>query len=328
MTALRPVAAALLLPAIVGTTTIAQQRPTLRTTTHGVRIDALVSEGSQPVVGLRAEDFEVLDKGVRQQVDSADAANHVAVALALDLSLNLRTEDRVGQFGRPDPMFPLSLKACEALLQAVGPGDRVALLAIADRVMPLVPLTSDLGALRRALAQTQAVPPRTTALFGDSRGGVTFAHETDGLMLQSSIWDATFAAASLVAEDAGRPLVVVVSDGIDDASWLSRADVSRTLADLGIAVDLIQPPKRRTHAGFATPEVLAKTTGGLLYKTDDSKLLAKLRDRLADLRQSYVLTYEPRGVGTNDGWHDVVVKVRGRNASVKARPGYYANRVK
>src|SRR5262249_198629 len=35
------------------------------------------------------------------------------------------------------------------------------------------------------------------------------------------------------------------------------------------------------------------------------------------LRQSCVLTYEPKGVGTNEGWEELVVKVKGRNVSIK-----------
>jgi hypothetical protein len=162
-------------------------------------------------------------------------------------------------------------------------------------------------------------------LFTDGRGTILFDHEADGLMPQSSVWDGTFVAASLVARDSGRALVVVISDGIDDASWLSRAQTSRMLGDLGIAVDLVQTPWRRFHAGVAVPEALPKATGGVVYKTDDPKLEQKFKARLDYLRQSYVLTYEPKGVGTNDGWHDVVVKVKGRKVSVKARPGYYAS---
>lgn len=323
-------AVALLVATLSSPAEMSQQTPVLRATTYGVRIDALVSDGGRPIVGLKAEDFEVLDKGIPQRLDAAAAAGHVAVSLVIDASLSERgfsmvTSDSYLQ-ARGVEFFPAIVRACDTLLRTLGPSDRAALVAAADRIVPLVPLTQDAASLRRGLAGVQRLPPRATPLFTDGRGTITFAHETDGLMPQSSVWDATFAAAALVARDPGRPFVVVVSDGIDTGSWLARTEIARTFADLGIAVDFVQTPWRRSHPGIAMPEGLAKTTGGVIYKTDDSKLAEKFKERLDYFRQSYVLTYEPRGVGTNDGWHDVVVKVKGRNVSVKARPGYYANR--
>jgi VWFA-related protein len=333
MTPLRRGVVTVALAALAGLSTRAQQAPTLRATTYGVRIDALVSDAAgRPLTGLHADDFDVLDQGIPQYLDAAEAAGHVAVALAIDTSLSMRDVSMTTVTGTPGldahhrGFFPAIVHACDTLLRALRPGDRAALIAVTDRVVPLVPLTQDAGALRRGLVRVQVVPPRAVPLFTDGRGTITFEHETDGLMPQSNVWDATLAAAALVARDRGRPLVVLASDGIDDASWLSRAQVARALTNLGIAVDFVQTPSRRWHTGIAVPEALPKATGGTWYKTDDSKLAAKFSERLEYLRQSYVLTYEPRGVGTNDGWHDVVVKVKGRNATVKARPGYYANR--
>jgi hypothetical protein len=329
MTSLRQLAVNALLMTLAGSFAFAQQGTILRTTTFGVRIDALVSNNGRPITGLHADDFEVLDKGIPQRLDAAEAAGHVAVAFMIDASLSERAPSMMTWLtldSRAPNFFPSIVRACEILLGSLVKSDRAALVVAADRVLPLVPLTEQASAWRQGLAQVQGLPPRAVPLFTNGRGTVRFAHETDGLMPQSSVWDGTFVAASLVARDPGRALVVVLSDGIDDASWLTRGLISRTLADLGIPVDLVQTPWRRFHAGVATPEGLAKATGGNVYKTDDSKLGEKFKARLDYLRQSYVLTYEPKGVSTNDGWHEVVVKVKGRNATVKARPGYYANR--
>jgi len=331
----RPLGLAVLIAALGGPPVIDQQVPVIRTTTYGVRLDALVTAGGQPVVGLRADDFEVLDQGVPQSIDAATAVGHVSMAVALDAGLGLRgrpSDVPLHMIGGPtdnrgfSEFFPSILGACSTLLNGIGPNDRVAIILASDRVIPLVPLTQDVTVLRQGLARTRTLPPQAFPLSTDGRGTVTFVHGDDGLMPLSSVWDAAFVAASLVARDSGRPLVIVVSDGIDDASWLSMARVARTLADVGIAVDFVQSAWRRSHPGIVTPEDVAKTTGGVVYKIDDSKLADKFKERLGYLRQSYVLTYEPRGVGTNDGWHDVVVKVKGRSATVKARPGYYANR--
>ncbi len=79
----------LLVMVLLGLSGSAQQSPVLRATTYSIAIDALVSDGGRPVVSLSADDFEVLDKGIPQRLDSAESAGHVAVALAIDTSLRL-----------------------------------------------------------------------------------------------------------------------------------------------------------------------------------------------------------------------------------------------
>jgi hypothetical protein len=45
--------------------------------------------------------------------------------------------------------------------------------------------------------------------------------------------------------------------------------------------------------------------------------------RECTLRQRYLVSYTPRGV-SKDGWYRLDVRVKGRKAIVKARPGYLA----
>ena len=44
---------------------------------------------------------------------------------------------------------------------------------------------------------------------------------------------------------------------------------------------------------------------------------------LEEFRQRYVVSYSPSGV-SREGWHQLVVRVKGRSATVRARPGYLA----
>ncbi len=291
---------AVLLASVLVVPASALRQVVVRTVGHGVRVDVLVTDGGRPVTGLQAEAFDVFDAGVLQQVDAAEVATHVAVALVLDTSLSVRV-----------PGYDKVLAACEGLVGLLGPGDRAALLAFSDRVTVVVPLTADRGAVRRGLA---AVPR-----FGA------------GFVPRSTVWDAVFAGAALVAEDPGRPLVLLISDGMDNASGLTRDGVARTLADLGISVDFVRTPWNKGSddhfgPGPQTPETLPRRTDGVVHDVLDSKLIDRYRARLRTLGQAYVLTYIPRGVPTDNGWHELKVTVRKRGVDVKARPGYYANR--
>src|SRR5687768_7378600 len=52
--------------------TAAQQRPVFRGGTHFVRVDAYPTQDGKIVENLKAEDFEILEDGKPQQIDSVD----------------------------------------------------------------------------------------------------------------------------------------------------------------------------------------------------------------------------------------------------------------
>lgn len=69
---------------------------------------------------------------------------------------------------------------------------------------------------------------------------------------------------------------------------------------------------------------LTAFTGGTHFEVESTKNLDQTFVRvLEEFRQRYLVSYTPRGV-SRDGWHRLEVRVRGRSASVKARPGYLA----
>ncbi len=68
--------------------------------TVGVRVDALVTLNGAPVGGLRAADFEILDNGVPQRLESIDFGDMpVSVVLAFDASASTRGKTAHGPAG-------------------------------------------------------------------------------------------------------------------------------------------------------------------------------------------------------------------------------------
>src|SRR5687768_10526387 len=85
---------ALLVAAILGAgpAFVGQQRPVFLTTADLVTIDVAVRSRNTPVAGLKAEDFEVFDNGVRQQVEMLDATSlPIDLTVVLDVSGSMLT---------------------------------------------------------------------------------------------------------------------------------------------------------------------------------------------------------------------------------------------
>lgn len=261
----------------------AAQQPVFSSRVDTVRVDVSVRQGRDPLRRLTAADFEVLDNGVRQQVDFAALEQMpVSVVLALDLSGSVE-----------GPRLDALRAAGERIVGMLTARETAAVVLFTDLVTIASDFTSDKTRLIDALKQPGG--------SGDT-----------------ALLDATHAALVLGEAQEGRPLVIVFSDGTDTASFLSPAlvlDTARRTGPVVYAVTMFD-----AGAGFLND--LVRLTGGRRLEVESlDNVSDAFAEILAESRERYLLSYTPTGVPAG-GWHDVVVRVRGRRAEVRARPGY------
>jgi VWFA-related protein len=147
---------------------------------------------------------------------------------------------------------------------------------------------------------------------------------------QTALYDAIAKAlGELKAGSRDKKVLIVVSDGGDNASALSRAQVMK-LADQSSAViytigvfdadDADQNPGVLKH--------LAQVTGGEAFVTDQISEIGPISERIArDIRHQYTIGYEPANPSRDDASHTIRVhaSVKGREKlSVRTRTSYVA----
>jgi len=254
-----------------------------------VRVDVLVTERGAPVRGLQAGDFEVRDNDVLQQIDLVDPdAASVNAILALDLSQSVVGEQLVHL-----------RRAGHALVDALKPTDQAALIGFSHLIVLGSTLTRDLDRVHDALNRTTAI-------------GMT------------SVADACFTSLILSESDPGRALVLVFSDGVDTASWLSTDAVLDIAKRSDAVVYGISATSAASGPKSTFLQDLSSATGGSLLEISSTRDLSRdFLSVLEEFRQRYLLSYTPRGV-SREGYHRLSVKVKGRDVKVKARPGYLA----
>ena len=155
-----------------------------------VYVDVFVTHNEKAVTGLTAKDFEVWDNDVRQRIDLVNPdIVPLSTILLLDTSGSVSGE-------RLDHLR----SAAHAFVQGLKEKDEAALMTFAqDWEMPF-DLSSDFDSLH-------------TALDKPARGGLTGMH------------DALFAGLKLVENGIGRPMVLVFTDGLDNASWITEKEL-------------------------------------------------------------------------------------------------------
>jgi VWFA-related protein len=262
------------------------QQPTFSAKRESVRVDALVTDRGKVVSGLGAGDFEVRDNGVLQTVDLVSFQQiPLNVFLAFDISASVSGE-----------RLKHLQTAGHALLDRLAAEDRSALLTFSHTVLLREGLTGATARVRQAL--TDVEPLGDTALV-----------------------DGAYTAIMLDPSDGGRNLLLVFSDGLDTASWLTPEGVldSAKRSDF-----VVYGVSSRGPEDSKFLEDLTELTGGATLKIESTRdLSAAFLKILDEFRQRYLISYSPTGVA-NAGWHRLEVRVKGRRVTVKSRAGYQA----
>jgi len=280
---------ALVLAALaVSATAAAPQTPAFSSRVEAVRVDVLVRERGQIVRGLVPSDFELADNGVPQEVDLVTFERlPLKVVLALDMSDSVAGE-------RLEHLRAAGV----SLLDQLEPHDESALITFSHAVTIDAPLTVDRARSRAALQRA---------------GGVG----------KTALIDATHTAMVLAESGVGRPLLIVFTDGVDTSSWLPAESVLDMARRTDVVAYFVSAGEQR-KAPF-NRELTSLTGGSLIEIASTRDLSATFLRILEEFRQRYLVSYTPRGVSTN-GWHRLEVRVKGRRATVQARPGYYAGK--
>jgi Ca-activated chloride channel family protein len=237
----------------------------------------------EPVAGLTAGDFHVLEEGEPQTIAAFAAGTFpLSIAIGLDRSFSMRT--RLAEIKG----------ATRSFVAALRPEDRVMIVAIGSDTEIVSPLSADRAAAARAIDRLDAWG--TTPLY-----------------------DAALAAIDEIQSGKGRRALVLVSDGIDrysettPTSLIGRAR-ERDVLVYPIAIGGARPPV------FVE---LATVTGGRSVFVNDARELASAFAGIArDLRFQYLLGYSPRRKGAEGEWRSIVVTVDRPNLRVRARDGY------
>ncbi len=282
------------------------QGPTFHAETDLVRLDMLVTRNGRPVSGLTADAFEVRDNGVTQKVLSATTIEAVYLGVALDVSGSMQ-----------GPRLEAVRRAFDVLLAELGPADRYAAVAFGDQVAPIADSRNRRQEATDRFARIEAAG--ATALI-----------------------DATYAAILQGDLGPGPKLLLVMTDGRNNGSWLRGRDVveaarrhETVIYPVAMADDptqartrppwLSRPPHRETDGSRELLRHLAHGTGGRVVDARWSDDLGGVfRGILREFQQRYVLAFRPEGVRRGDGWHRLEVRLVRGKGEIRVRPAYWA----
>jgi len=316
----------------VVSTAAQMRRPNLEVfhvTVDMVQLDVAVTDKKgNYITGLTPYNFAVYEDGIRQKIASFGEENAAPRSLAdfdpvkskpkLVASLTAKIP---GRLSNPDPPsmagasvfilfdtsnymyrgFVFAQDAIDEFVRSLDPSDRVAFYSYSRNFSRACPLASDRSLVMHAVRATVA---------GDD------AALYDGLLL--TLKDA--------GKYLGKRVVVVFSNGPDDASMISPEDVRELAQSEGIPIYMISTREAELDPlSTAVFKRVSVTTGGKAYFAghwkDQLKAFASIRSDLAHL---YTLSYYPQA-NSNHGWRKITVKLVGvisKKYHIRTRSGY------
>ncbi|HKU24754.1 MAG TPA: VWA domain-containing protein [Candidatus Sulfotelmatobacter sp.] len=197
--------------------------------------------------------------------------------------------------------FVFAQDAISDFIRSLGSADKIAFYSYSRDLSRAAPLTADRARVLQAVRSTVA---------GD----------------QAALYNCLLLTLKDAAQNTGRKVVVVFSNGPDNSSVVPPEDVAEFAQSAGVSIYMISTQEARLEpVSTAVFDRMTAATGGKAYFAknwkDEQQAFASIRDDLAHL---YSLSYYPK-VNPNSGWRTIAVRLVGdqlKKYKVRTRSGY------
>jgi Ca-activated chloride channel family protein len=308
----------------------AQDIPNLHVVVDMVQLNVAVTDKKgNYITGLRPKDFAIVEDGILEKAATFAEGNESARSINEFSEADSPAVPSVGAANRSsDGVAPQSFDALVSganvfllfdtsnymyrgfvfaqdaiaeFVRSLGNADKIAFYSYSRDLSRAAPLTSDRSQVVRAVRSTVA---------GDD----------------AALYNALLLTLKDAAQNTGRKVVVVFSNGPDNSSVVPPEDVAELAQSTGVSIYMISTQQARLEpVSTAVFDRMTAATGGKAYFArdwkDEHRAFASIRDDLAHL---YSLSYYPKP-NANTGWRAITVRLVGeqlKRYKVRTRNGY------
>ncbi len=308
-------------------------------TTFHVKVDlvvlsfTVVDNKGKYVNGLKPKDFKVYEDDIGEKLNTFAEGNHAPMQVlengdlramrnapaaaesgslpsgnAVDLRSNAAGANVFVLFDTSNYMYRGFVYASDAIadfIRGLDRADSVAVYTYSRNLNRAVPLDRD---------RTNAISGLRKAVAGDD----------------SALYNCLLLTLRDAAKVSGRKVVIVFSNGPDNASMVAPDDVRAVAEDEGIPIYVISTNEVNKDPISSTIfKRISTNTGGKTYFAKTwQKQVEAFESIREDLGNSYVVTYYPQP-NANEGFRKIHIELTDeamRKYKVRARPGYRPQR--
>jgi len=271
------------------------------------------------IPNLQKDDFTILEEGKAQTIKyfTRETDLPLTIGLLVDVSGSQRN------------LIDIERNAASQFFsQVLRQKDEAFLIMFGEEAELLQDYTSSPRLLNAGLNQLRV----SSGVGGISPGPVPTAGQPRGTVLYDAIY---LAANDKLKSEVGRKVIVVITDGVDEGSRLTRNDAIEAAqkADAVIySIDYYDPGAYgRFGIGFGGSggegelRKMSDETGGHVFKVDRSHPLDMVfRELQEEMRSQYSIGYTPTNDVKDGSYRHLDVKLANKDLKAQARKGYYA----
>jgi VWFA-related protein len=304
------------------------QRPIFRIKVDMVVLSFQVTDNKGHYVnGLKPTDFRIFEDGILQQIATFAEGAKAPLAVAGDGATRPLLEankDALPGMEKPDAFvgtnvfvlfdtsnfmykgFVYAEDAIADFVRGLDRADSVAVYTFSRNMSRAAPLTRD---------HSNAIAGLRKSVAGDD----------------TALYNALLLALRDAAKIPGRKVIIVFSNGPDNASMVAPDDVRAVAEDEGIPLYVISTAEvNKDPISSNVFKRISQRTGGKAYFAKTwQKQVEAFEDIREDLGNSYTVTYYPKA-NPNEGFRKITIDPTndpGKKWRIRSRPGYRPSRV-
>ncbi|MCX6631612.1 MAG: VWA domain-containing protein [Candidatus Solibacter sp.] len=304
------------------------QRPIFRVKVDMVVLSFQVTDNKGRYInGLKPTDFRILEDGILQQVATFAEGAKAPLAVGEDGTTRPLLEgprDALPGMDRPDAFvgtnvfvlfdtsnfmykgFVYAEDAIADFVRGLDRADSVAVYTFSRNMSRAAPLTRD---------HSNAISGLRKSVAGDD----------------TALYNALLLGLRDAAKVPGRKVIIVFSNGPDNASMVAPDDVRAVAEDEGIPIYVISTAEvnKDPISSNVFKRMTTRTGGKAYFAKTWQKQVEAFEDIREDLGNSYTVTYYPKA-NPNEGFRKITIDPTndpGKKWRIRSRPGYRPSRV-
>ena len=269
------------------------------------------------VANLEKNDFTVLEDNKDQAIKYFTRETDVPLTIGLLIDVSGSQRNLIGIERNAATQF---------FSKVLRPKDEAFLISFGEESELLQDYTSSARLLEEGLNHLQV----SSGVGGLHPGPVPTVGQPRGTVLYDAVY---LAATEKLRGEVGRKVIILITDGVDQGSRLTRnqAVEAAQKADAVIySIDYYDPGAYGAFGfggggGESELRRMSDETGGHVFKVDRKHPLEEIFQELQDeMRSQYAIGYTPTNEAKDGSYRRLDVRTSNKEFKVQARKGYYA----
>lgn len=267
---------------------------------------------------ITQEDITLLEDGKPQQIFTFKKEFDLPLTMALLVDVS----------GSEQYTLPLLKDAGARFVDAVirKNKDTAAVVKFEGEATIMQGLTSNPARIRKGLEEIAFTAPPPSGVYGGGTPGINPNSRQGG----TSMYDAIVATSDdLLAKQPGRKTIILITDGVDTTSRMKIGDAINESLKAEVVIYAIGIGDQGNYGinEGALKRICESTGGRAVFPKSNRELDAAFTQLEQDLRQQYLLAYEPANEAADGGFRKIEIKLNKperKEQRIRHRKGYYA----